>query len=150
MISGGRLATLKTQWPILLLLALLTPMGLATKIYQGPMQEWVHAYAGDVFYAMFWYFLIMLFFPRARPALVCLFVFFFSTAVELTQLSDAAMLVWMRQFFLGRTLVGSSFSVMDILYYYIGSQLAVLAHLGLYLFFLPTPPAEPERQNNAF
>ena len=140
---------LKKQWPILVVLLVITPLGLATKCYSGAGQQWVHDYAGDILYTMFWYFLCILMFPQTRPAFMSLLVFFFSVFVELSQLSDATQLLWLRQFFVGRTLVGVSFSFTDIGYYYLGSQLALFLHLGLHLFFFPAAAAKPKGHHHS-
>jgi len=117
--------------PIFITLFLLVPIGLGTKFYHGPGHLWVLLYAGDIFYPMFWFFLGMLLLPRVHPIKMSSAVFLFSTAVEFTQLSNAALLVWLRQSFLGRTLIGTSFVWMDIAYYFIGCVLAVLLYFGL-------------------
>ena len=143
-IHGETLNYLKKQWPILVVILLLTPLGFATKFYAGPGRVWVHAYAGDIHYPMFWYFLAVFFIHDARPASLCLLVFFFSTVVEFSQLSNGDMLLWLRHSFLGRTLVGVSFSFVDIFYYYIGSMLAVFLHLALYFLSFPVSPSEPK------
>ncbi len=147
---GEILNYLKKQWPILLVLLLLTPLGFATKFYTGPGRVWVHAYAGDILYPMFWYFIAVLFFPDVRPASLCLLVFLFSTLIEFSQLGNGDALLWLRQSFLGRTLVGVSFSLVDILYYYVGSMLAVFLHLALYFYALPVSASEPKGHHHAF
>ena len=138
----------KTRACILLFLLVLVPVGLGTKIYQGPAAEWVHHYAGDIFYPMFWYFLGVLIFPHTNPLAMCLAVFTFSTAIEFTQLLNGWPLVWLRQSFWGRTLVGVSFSGVDIFYYYLGGLAAVVAHGLLDLFLLPATAFEPQGHQN--
>ena len=134
----------KTRAGILLFLLVLVPVGLCTKIYQGPAAEWVHHYAGDIFYPMFWYFLGVLIFPHTNPLAMCLVVFAFSTTIEFTQLLNGWPLAWLRQSFWGRTLVGVSFSGVDIFYYYFGSLAAVVTHGLLDIYLLPAPAFEPQ------
>ncbi|MBN1481983.1 DUF2809 domain-containing protein [candidate division KSB1 bacterium] len=135
---------------IILTLFFLIPLGLATKFYHGPAKNWVTLYAGDIFYPMFWFFLGMLLFPAAHPLKMSLIVWLFSTAIEFTQLYDAPLLTALRRSFVGRTLVGTSFVPLDILYYFIGCLLALLLYYALHFFRLPVTSTKPESQNKAF
>lgn len=119
---------------ILIILFFLVPIGLGTKFYHGPGRLWVMLYAGDIFYPMFWFFLGMLIFPRVHPLKMSIAVFLFSTAVEFTQLLNGTFLTWLRQSFIGRTLVGTSFVWMDIVYYAAGCVLAVVLYYWLAKF----------------
>ncbi len=124
----------------LIILILLIPIGLGTKFYTGPLQDWVHAYAGDIFYPMFWYFLFIFFLPRMNPLIAALVIFSFCTAIEFTQLLSSPLLESIRSHFLGRTLIGVQFVAMDILYYGIGCVLAVGLQKILLLLWPQTNP----------
>jgi hypothetical protein len=119
------------QAALIITLLFLIPIGLATKFYHGPGHLWVMMYAGDIFYPMFWFFLGMLILPRVHPMKMSLAVFLFCTAVEFTQLLNGPLLLWLRQSFIGRTLVGVSFVWMDIVYYAAGCVVAVVVYYGL-------------------
>lgn len=136
------------QISIIFVLLLLIPLGLSTKFYQGPGWLWVQLYAGDIFYPMFWFFLVMLIFPRSNTVLVSFLVFLSSTIVEFSQLLHGPVLIYLRQSFLGRVLVGTSFVWWDILYYFIGCVLALFLYDALNFFCLPKTASEPERHKN--
>lgn len=137
------------QLPLLLTLLLLIPLGLATKFYPGPGRTWVLRYAGDIFYPMFWFFLGMLLFPATHPVIMSVIVWLFSTAVEFSQLLDTPLLALLRRSFFGRTLIGTSFVPLDILYYFIGCLSALFLYYALHFFRLPAPSAKPESQNDS-
>ncbi len=131
-----------------LVTALLVPLGFSTKWYRGAGAQWIHDYAGDILYPMFWFFVVLFLFPRLRPLAAAAAVFLFSTAVEFTQLFSWPALIYLRASFLGRTLVGNSFSLVDILYYFIGSASALAVHFLLNLLFLPAAAHEPKRHHD--
>lgn len=109
-------------------LAVLVPLGFATKLYRGPGDIWVHAYAGALCYEVFWIFLLKAMFRRAPVVPLAVGVFLVTGALEWLQLSRHPVLEWIRSFFLGRALIGDGFDPWDFLYYGIGSAGAV----GLY------------------
>ncbi len=133
-----RLATIK-------ILLILVPLGFSTKFYSGPGQNWIGNYAGDIFYPMFWFFLVLFFWPQISPLKLASAVFLFSTAIEFTQLLSNPMLTKIRSTFIGRTLIGTGFAPLDILYYLIGCALALGLHRALYLFQFPLSAQKPQR-----
>jgi hypothetical protein len=108
----------------LILLALI-PIGLGTKFYRGPFQAWVYGYAGDIFYPMFWYFLLRLTWKNSSAQLCALIIFIFCTMIEFSQLLVTPLLQTLRQNFFGAVLLGSGFEWLDIVYYAVGVGLAV-------------------------
>jgi len=126
---------LKTVTPprlrTVLVLFVLTPLGFYTKFYHGPGEDWAHSYAGDILYPMFWFFMLAFLRPKLSPYTNAAIIFLFSTAVEFTQLLSNPFLECIRSGFLGRTLIGTGFVAMDILYYAIGCVLAVLLQTWL-------------------
>lgn len=141
--SNNPIYVRKIRFSVFILLCVLIPLGFATKWYQGPAAEWMHRYAGDILYPMFWYFVGVFLVPRANPWVLGLLVLACSTVVEFTQLFNTPLLEWLRQSFIGRTLVGVSFSVTDIVYYVVGSLLAVVVHMGLNFLVFPAPASKP-------
>ncbi len=105
---------------IFLMLCLLVPLGLGTKFYNGPFEGWVHSFAGDIFYPMFWLFLIFFMKPEWPVTPVSGVVFLACTLIEITQLFSTPVLQFLRSSFIGRTLIGTHFIFMDILYYAMG------------------------------
>lgn len=101
-------------------LLIITPLGFATKAYQGPGQWWVRHHAGALFYEVFWILLAVAVWPRLSPWPVALAVFLVTTALEVLQLWDHPLLLVMRSDFLGRTLFGTTFDWWDIPHYVVG------------------------------
>jgi hypothetical protein len=134
----------------LLISLALIPFGLATKFYYGPGQTWMTSYGGDIFYPMFWFFAALFLVPTLRPLPTALGVFIFSTAVETTQLFSWPILLRLRESFAGRTLIGVSFSPIDIFYYAVGCVLAATLYKLLHLFFFPPASAKPYRHDHTF
>ena len=77
---------------------------------------------------MFFFFLVLLFFPKLNPFILASANFAFDTAIEFTQLSKAPFLTKIRENFIGRTIIGEGFEDKDIFYYLLGNLLA----LGIY------------------
>ncbi len=84
---------------------LLTPLGLATKAYDGPGSWWVQDYLGGVIYVMFWI--------AAVLAVTCL--------LEVLQLWQPPLLQQVRGTFAGRALLGTTFVWWDFPHYAAGA-----------------------------
>ena len=109
----------------LIILAVVIPAGLGTKLYRGPLDEWVVRYGGDIAVPVFLFFLAMLVRPGLPPRACGLAVFFFCAAVELTQLSSTPLLETIRGSVPGRTVLGSDFDPRDFVCYAIGVAVSV-------------------------
>jgi hypothetical protein len=101
-------------------LALLIPAGFLTKAYRGPLQAWVEGSLGGVLYEMFWIWLVSLLFPRWRTWIIVVSVLAATSVIEAGQLWHPAFLVPVRRSFIGRTLIGTSFSWLDFPHYVLG------------------------------
>lgn len=108
--SGARLAHA-------CVLALVTPLGFATKLYAGPGSTWVATRAGGFFYVLFWVFLVLTLFPAWSARAVAVWVFAVTSALEVSQLWHPPLLESVRSTFLGHALLGSTFSWADFAYY---------------------------------
>lgn len=104
-----------------LLLLMVTPLGFWTKFYSGVGEEWINQHAGGLLYVVFFCLLVFLLFPKSRPLVVALAVLIATGFLETLQLWRPPFLEKMRSFFLGRTLLGNSFSWHDIVWYVGGS-----------------------------
>jgi hypothetical protein len=102
------------------LLLILIPLGFATKFYTGPFAVWVNNSLGGIFYEIFWCLVIFLFFPSLKAVWIAAIVFVATSALEFTQLWHAPFLEQIRENFIGRTLIGTSFTWPDFPYYAIG------------------------------
>ncbi len=102
-------------------LLIIIPIGFCTKFYSGNASAWVNNSLGGVFYEIFWCLIIFLFFNKLKPILIASAVFIVTCALEFTQLWKTQFLGLLRENFIIRTIIGSSFSWNDFPYYIIGS-----------------------------
>ncbi len=136
---------LRTRLYALAAVLLLTPIGFYTKFYHGPGYVWVNSYAGDIFYPMFWFFVLIFIRPRISPVKAAMIVFIFSTVIEFSQLLSFPILEQIRGTFIGRTVIGVRFVPADIVYYAAGCLLAFGLYKLLHFFGFPVPLSKPER-----
>jgi hypothetical protein len=124
----------KLRLIIFLFLILITPLGFLTKFYTGPAQNWVADNFSGVLYEIFWCLILQFFFPVLKQAAIAVSVLVATTILEFLQLWHPPFLENIRQNFLGRTLIGNSFSWLDLPYYVIGCFLGwVLLRFCIYL-----------------
>ena len=109
---------------LLLVLAVVVPVGFATKFYAGPAQSWVHDHAGGFLYVVFWCLLALALRPELSPWLVGCAVIVITSMLEFLQLWHPPLLEAVRATFLGHALIGSSFSWSDLPYYGAGALVA--------------------------
>lgn len=110
------------KW-LLLSLVILTPMGFYTKFYNGPAAVWVANSFGGVLYEIFWMLLIAIFAHRVPAIRIAILVFLLTSALEFLQLWHPKFLDPVRANFIGRTLIGTSFTWNDFIYYAAGCTL---------------------------
>ena len=110
----------KQKWALILLL-LITPIGFYTKFYTGPGANWINDSLGGVFYEIFWCLLVFLFFVKAKEWMIATSVFVVTCFLEVLQLWHAEFLEIIRSYFIGRTILGTSFNLYDFIYYFIGT-----------------------------
>jgi hypothetical protein len=116
---------------LLIALAVVTPLGFATKLAPGLDAPWIRFYAGGALYEIFWVLLVLALAPRWPPGRVAFGVWIATSALEVLQLWSSPLLEEIRGTFLGRTLIGSTFSWWDFPIYALGCGLAVLLVRGL-------------------
>lgn len=102
-------------------LAVVTPLGFATKFYTGPGSEWVVNEAGGLLYVVFWILVVQMLFPRVSPLRTALAVTAVTSALEFGQLWHPPFLERIRATFLGRALIGATFAWSDFPYYAAGA-----------------------------
>lgn len=106
---------------------IITPLGLLTKIYNGPAQFWVNNYAGGILYQIFWCLIIFVFFTtHSAIKQIPIWVFIVTSIIEIIQLWKPPFLEGFRYTFLGRMTLGTQFDWQDFIYYLIGSFLGWL------------------------
>jgi len=115
----------KTRIRVLAVLAVVTALGLALKFYAGPGRWWVNNWGpASVAYELFFMLLVFLFVPRRSAiAPIAVVVCVTTCALELLQTWKPPWLEAVRAMFLGRTLLGTSFSWWDMPAYVVGCLL---------------------------
>jgi hypothetical protein len=104
-----------------LALIIIVPLGFYTKFYSGPAHIWVNNSLGGFFYEIFWVLLFSILLPKVRPVIIAMAVFFATCTLEFLQLWHPPFLQILRSNFIGRTILGNSFNLMDFPYYIAGS-----------------------------
>ena len=115
---------------LLLALAVVTPLGFATKLYAGPAERWVATHAGGALYVVFWCLLVAALRPRLSPWIISAAVLAVTSALECLQLWHPAPLQAIRSTWLGHALIGSVFQWSDFPYYVAGALLAAVVVRG--------------------
>lgn len=113
----------KQRLLIVLLLIVVIPIGFYSKFYSGPAKEWVSNSMGGLIYEIFWCLVIAYFLPGVRAIKIAASVFIATSIVEFLQLWKPEFLEFLRSTFIGRTILGNSFNVMDFPYYFLGCLL---------------------------
>ena len=98
-------------------------LGLGCKAYEGPGQDWVNNFGpASICYEVFFVLLVFLVVPqRAASAMIATIVCVATCGLEFSQLCQAAWLQSARETFVGRTLLGTSFSWWDFPAYPVGA-----------------------------
>ena len=113
---------------IVFALLVVTPAGFLFKFYSGPAQWWFNNYGAGLLYEIFWILLIFFFLPKkALTNKIPLWVFTITCTLEVLQLWHPLFLEKVRSYFLGRALIGTSFSWWDFPHYAIGCLIGSLS-----------------------
>jgi hypothetical protein len=104
-----------------LALAVVIPLGVYTKFYRGPAADWVNDPLGSVLYEIAWCLAAAIAVPRGLPRPIALSVFTATCVLESLQLWHPPFLEWLRSFFLGRLILGTTFVWSDFVWYAVGS-----------------------------
>lgn len=107
---------------IFISLLVVTPLGFLCKIYTGVFAGWVQNSLAGVFYEIFWCLIVFFISPKEKsiPAIAA-GVFLGTALLEILQLWHPPFLELIRSHFLGRSLLGTSFSWWDFPHYLVGS-----------------------------
>jgi len=112
------------RWTLISIIVLI-PVGFYTKFYSGILSIWVNNSLGGVLYVIFWSLIVYLLLPHYKPLSIAILVFLSTSILELLQLWHPYFLEFLRGYFLGRVILGTSFSWLDFFHYFIGFLLAV-------------------------
>src|SRR5690242_13332703 len=102
------------------MLILLVPLGVTTRRYHGFGASWVHAHAGDVAYAAFWFFVLQVLLPQLAIWKAAAADFLYCCLIEFSQMLHPPWLEALRRTLPGRLMLGSDFDPMDIADYAVG------------------------------
>lgn len=108
------------KWTVVSLV-IIVPIGFYSKFYSGPYSEWVNDSLGGIFYEIFWCLLVFLFIYPRKLWLIPACVFIITCCLEFLQLWHPPFLEFLRSHFIGRAILGTSFTWTDFPYYLIGS-----------------------------
>ena len=121
----------KTRIFTLLSILIITPLGFYSKFYTGNGETWINNHLGGTFYVVFWCLVVFLIFPKSKPFVIAGCVLSITVLLEFLQLFHPKFLELIRGSFIGKTLIGTSFNWVDIIYYIIGWGVAILWMTGL-------------------
>ena len=105
----------------LVAIGIITPLGFYSKFYTGPASHWVNNSLGGVLYVVFWSLVASAILIRARPWVIASVVLLLTCALEFLQLWHPVFLEAIRSTFMGVTLIGNSFSWLDLFHYLFGA-----------------------------
>jgi hypothetical protein len=118
--TSGRLPlNARRLWTVASLF-IIVPLGFYSKLYSGPAANWVNNSLGGVFYEIFWCLLIFLFLDAGNPWVIAIWVLVLTCCLEFLQLWHPPFLELLRSNFIGRTILGTSFTWSDFPYYFLG------------------------------
>jgi hypothetical protein len=106
-----------------LLVIILIPIGLLTKVYSGIGSEFVANYLGGIIYVIFFILLASLVFPKVTSLKISFYILCITCLLEFSQLIQVSFLNNLRKYFIIRALIGSAFNVFDFVFYFIGAFL---------------------------
>ena len=109
-------------------LIILIPLGLFSKSYTGIGEEWVHNYLGDILVEIFLCVLLFIILPKKfkKIKLIIIIISIFTIIIEFSQLIQTPFLNHLRQYFLGRLILGTTFSWLDFPCYILGCILGAM------------------------
>ncbi|QTA92089.1 DUF2809 domain-containing protein [Desulfonema magnum] len=110
----------KIQIRTLISLLIIVPVGFYSKFYAGPAANWANNSLGGLFYEIFWCLVIFFFSETFSPWKIAAFVCITTCGLEFLQLWHPPFLMFLRRFFIGRTILGTTFAWSDFPYYFLG------------------------------
>ena len=115
----------RVRWTLISIL-IIVPLGLYSKFYSGQAARWVNDSLGGVLYVIFWCLFAFLFLSNTKPWKIAAGVFAITCFLEFLQLWHPPLLEFLRSNFIGRTVLGTSFTWLDFPYYLAGGGIGWL------------------------
>ena len=109
----------RVKWTLISIL-IVVPLGLYSKFYSGEAEHWVNDSFGGVLYVIFWCLFAFLFLGNAKPWKIAAGVFAITCLLEFLQLWHPPLLQNLRSYFIGRSILGTTFAWLDFPYYLVG------------------------------
>jgi len=109
----------RVKWTLISIL-IIVPLGIYSKFYSGQAARWVNDSLGGVLYVIFWCLLAFLFLSNTKTWKIAATVFIITCFLEFLQLWHPPLLEFFRNNFIGRTILGTTFTWSDFPYYLVG------------------------------
>jgi len=106
----------RVRWTLISIL-IIVPLGIYSKFYSGQAARWVNDSLGGVLYVIFWCLFAFLFLSNTKPWKIAAIVFIITCFLEFLQLWHPPFLEFLRSNFIGRTILGTTFTWSDFPYY---------------------------------
>jgi len=116
---------------LILSIILLFLIGILTKLYSGPGEMLVNNKIAGAIYVIFWSFVFIFFFPDKNKNTILLIVLTVTIIIEFSQIIQTEFLLNIRKHMLIHALIGSSFNLIDIPFYILGTLISFLGIQGL-------------------
>ncbi len=118
------------RWTLISIL-IIVPLGIYSKFYSGQAARWVNDSLGGVLYVIFWCLFAFLFLSNTKPWKIVTAVFAGTCFLEFLQLWHPPFLEFLRNNFMGRTILGTTFTWSDFPYYLVGCGIGWLWMISL-------------------
>ncbi len=122
MILNRQESVFQARWKLLLSILIITPIGFLTKAYHGPyLTDWVNNSLGGLLYVTFWCLVAAFLNPKWPEVKIALIVLLVTSVLETAQLWHPPFLQYLRSFYLGKVLLGTTFTWSDFPHYAAGA-----------------------------
>ena len=120
------LQKMNTTWKVVILIIVIGALGIAAKLVPFAEGTWISHSLSGLFYVTELCLILYLIFPSHSSVVLALAAFLITSLLEILQLWNPDFLEWVRSSFVGRSILGSTFSWLDYPYYLGGAVLGVL------------------------
>lgn len=116
----------KLDYRLFCWLIIIAVLGLGTKYYPGPGRAFWNDSLAGCFYVTFWCLFWQLLLPNFKKIKLIFIVLISTSALEFLQLWHPPFLQFIRKFWLGKVIIGTTFTWTDFPYYLLGALIAFL------------------------
>ncbi len=109
----------RIRWTLISMLIIVS-LGIYSKFYSGQATNWMNNSLGGVLYVIFWCLFAFLFLSNTKLWKIAAAVFAVTCFLEFLQLWHPPLLEFLRSNFIGRTILGTTFTWSDFPYYLVG------------------------------